>query len=261
MYLQRPPGLPLAPYVETLWCCEGYEAAHRRERVLPNGRFQLIIDLALRDLAPRPSPSIIVGVRMAYSILETASIQSVVGVVFQPGGALPFFDAAADEFHDRTVPLDQVWSSAGSLLRDRLLEAGSPAARLNILETELRRRLGKPAELHSAVRYALREFGRSPHAAGILEVARDAGLSRRRFTALFREQVGLTPKLYCRLGRFRQVVRRSAAGAPVDWAQVALDGGYYDQAHMAHEFREFSGVSPGEWLASERPFANHAVVD
>ena len=104
-------------------------------------------------------------------------------------------------------------------------------------------------------------MAKGPQPDAILEVARDAGLSRRRFTALFREQVGLTPKLYCRLGRFRQVVRRSAAGAPVDWAQVALDGGYYDQAHMAHEFREFSGVSPGEWLASERPFANHAVVD
>jgi len=70
-------------------------------------------------------------------------------------------------------------------------------------------------------------------------VARDAGLSRRRFAGLFREQVGLTPKLYCRLRRFRQVVRRSASGAPVNWAQVSLDGGYYDQAHMAHEFREY----------------------
>jgi AraC-like DNA-binding protein len=96
---------------------------------------------------------------------------------------------------------------------------------------------------------------------GILEVARDARLSRRRFAGLFREQVGLTPKLYCRLRRFQQVVRRIASGAPIHWAQVSLDGGYYDQAHMAHEFREFSGVSPGAWLASERPFLNHAVVD
>jgi AraC-like DNA-binding protein len=256
MYLRHRPGLPLAPYVEMLWYCEGYQATHRRERVLPNGRFQLII-----DLAPRSGSSLIVGMRTAYSILETASIQSVAGVVFRPGGALPFFDAPADEFHDRTVPLDQVWSSAAGQLRDRLLEAGNPAARLCILEADLERRLGRPAELHGAVRYALQEFGRYPHTAGILGVARDAGLSRRRFAGLFREQVGIAPKLYCRLRRFQRVVRRSASGAPVNWAQVSLDGGYYDQAHMAHEFREFSGVSPGEWLASQRPFVNHAVVD
>jgi AraC-like DNA-binding protein len=96
--------------------------------------------------------------------------------------------------------------------------------------------------------------------ASIVEVARDTGLSRRRFATLFRQQVGLTPKLYCRLQRFHQVVRRIASGASIDWAQVSLEGGYYDQAHMAHEFREFSGVSPGAWRASERPFLNHAVV-
>jgi len=256
MYLHWRPTFPLARYVEMLWCCEGYEATHRQERVLPNARFQLII-----DLAPRPGPSIVVGMRTSYSILETASVQSVIGVVFRPGGARTFFDPPADEFYNRPVSLDQVWSSASAMLRDRLLEATGPAARLRILEADLQRRLGQATELHSAVRYALGEFGRDPHVSGILEVARDARLSRRRFAGLFREQVGLTPKLYCRLRRFQQVVRRIASGAPIHWAQVSLDGGYYDQAHMAHEFREFSGVSPGAWLASERPFLNHAVVD
>jgi AraC-like DNA-binding protein len=110
------------------------------------------------------------------------------------------------------------------------------------------------------VRYALEEFNRAPSALGVLQVARDTGLSRRRFGALFRDEVGLTPKLYCRLCRFRQVVRRIALGAPIDWSGLALDGGYYDQPHMAHEFREFSGISPGAWRASERPFLNHAVI-
>jgi len=104
MHLQWRPGFALAPYVEMLWCYEGYEATHRQERVLPNARFQLII-----DLAPRPGPSIIVGMRTRYSILETANVQSVIGVVFRPGGARPFFDAPADEFFNRPVALDQVW--------------------------------------------------------------------------------------------------------------------------------------------------------
>jgi len=255
MYLQWRPGVALAPYVEKLWCCEGYEATHRQERVLPNGRFQLII-----DLASQAGSSIIVGMHTRYSILETASVQSVIGVVFRPGGARVFFDPPADEFCNRTVPLDQVWSSASGTLRDHLLEATGPAARLGVLEADLQRRLGQVKELHSAVRHALGEFGRNPDTAGILEVARDTGLSRRRLAGLFREQVGLTPKLYCRLCRFQQVVCRIASGAPIDWAHLSLEGGYYDQAHMAHEFREFSGVSPGAWRASERPSLNHAVV-
>jgi hypothetical protein len=157
MYLQWRPDLPLAAYVEMLWCCEGYEARHRQERVLPNARFQLII-----DLAPQHGPAIVVGMRTRYSILETASLQSVIGVVFRPGGARPFFGPPADEFSNRVVSLDQVWTSTSGQLRDRLLEAIGPTARLRILEADLKRRLGQVTELHSAVRYALGEFGRNP---------------------------------------------------------------------------------------------------
>jgi hypothetical protein len=71
MYLRQHPGVPLAQYVEMLWSYEGYQATHRRERVLPNGRFQLIIDLA----AGRGT-SIIVGMRTRSSILETEVLQS-----------------------------------------------------------------------------------------------------------------------------------------------------------------------------------------
>jgi AraC-like DNA-binding protein len=255
MYVQWRPSFPLAPYIEMLWCCEGYEAKHCQERVLPNARFQLIIDLAARS-----GTSIVMGMRTRHSILETAKIKCVLGVVFRPGGALPFFDPPADEFYDRAVSLDQVWKSADGNLHDRLLEARGLVARQRVLEADLRQRLGEARKVHSAVRYALGEFGRDPRVTGVLEVARNTGLSRRRLAALFREQVGLTPKLYCRLRRFQQVVRRIASGAPIDWAQVSLEGGYYDQAHMAHEFREFSGLSPGAWLASERPFLNHAAV-
>ncbi len=229
MYLHSRPGLALAPYIEALWYCEGYKATHCQERVLPNGRFQLIIDLA----SPRAS-SIVVGMRTRHSLLETASVQSVIGVVFRPGGARAFFDPPADEFCNCAVPLDQVWNAASGALRDRLHEAASPTTKLSVLEAELARRIRHRPGLHSAVRISLEDFGRNPRASSILEVARASGLSRRRFATLFREQVGLTPKLYCRLERFQQVVRQIATGAPIDWAQVSLEGGYYDQAHMVH---------------------------
>jgi len=57
------------------------------------------------------------------------------------------------------------------------------------------------------------------------------------------------------------VVRQIASGVPVDWADAAAAGGYCDQSHMANEFRAFSGISPGVWLAQERPFLNHAVIE
>ena len=133
-----------------------------------------------------------------------------------------FFDVPADEVYNQVVPLDFVWGSAVTELHDRLRDTFSPVEKFRVLETTLRRRAGKRLESHSAVRYALGEFRRVPHTRSVLDVTRHAGLSRRRFAQLFREQVGLTPKLYCRLRRFRQVVGQIASGAPVDSVQFTF---------------------------------------
>jgi transcriptional regulator GlxA family with amidase domain len=90
------------------------------------------------------------------------------------------------------------------------------------------------------------------HTHRALDVAADAGLSRRRFAQLFREQIGLTPKLYCRLRRFQNVRRQISLDTPVDWADLALAGGSCDQAHFVNEFRSFSSISPSAYLANGR---------
>jgi AraC-like DNA-binding protein len=270
MLLEHQPAAPLTSYVEKLWYCDGYQGVHRKERVLPNGTFQLVISLAEGPLlAPgspteewgQLAPSLVMGIRSHYSVIHTAMLQSAMGVVFWPGGARVFFDSPADAFYNESVPLDLLWGSKATDLRDRLRAASTAAKKFRVLEIALLERVKKGRELHTAVRYALREFARAPHIRSVLEVTKEAGLSRRRFAQLFREQVGLTPKLFCRLHRFRGVLRQIALGAPVDWADVALAGGYCDQSHLVHEFRDFSGISPSAYLASERIVANRLPID
>jgi len=84
------------------------------------------------------------------------------------------------------------------------------------------------------------------------DLAFDAGLSARQLRRLFVEEIGLSPKHFCRVIRFRHSVSRLADSPRGDWAQVALDCGYYDQAHFINEFRELSGFSPGEYASLER---------
>jgi AraC-like DNA-binding protein len=255
MLVTHHPTPALTPYLEGIWYYDGYQTTSHRERVLPNGRFQLIIDLMA-------GPGVVAGMRSQYIELDTAAIQSVMGIVFRPGGARAFFDVSADEFYNRLVTLDLLWGSATASLRDQLREAATPSAKFRLLESALRQRmLEKRVESHPAVRYGLAEFQRAPHIRSVLDVTKEAGLSRHRFSQLFREQVGITPKLYCRLHRFQQVVQQIASGGPVDWADVALAGGYFDQPHLAHEFREFSGISPSQYLAADRPYMNHVPMD
>jgi AraC-like DNA-binding protein len=270
MVVSQRPVAPLAPYIEKFWYCEEYLAAHGKERVLPSGRFQLIIHLTdafarQRVFAPGetqlPAPALIAGMRSRFGIVDTTILRSVIGVVFRPGGARPFFAESAHCFYNQTIALDQLWGSAAVDLRDRLREARTVVERFRVLQVMLLAQLKRPFELHPSVRYALTEFMRVPHIHSVLDVTRQAGLSRRRFAQLFREQVGITPKLYCRLRRFQNVLHEIALGSTVDWAEVALAGGYCDQAHLSHEFHDFSGISPALYLVSKPRGLTHVPMD
>jgi AraC-like DNA-binding protein len=245
---ERGPSGPLSLHIDRLWHCGRYDAPHRQERVLPSGALHLVLDL-------KGGGGVAVGIQTRSTLLDTSAIGSTLGVVFRPGGARSFFPSP-DEFGDAAVPLDAVWGDSSRQLIARMQEASSAAERFDLLEADLLRRI-RPAPLHPAVSAAL-------HAASsirrVRDLSRDAGLSSRRFGQLFREQVGIAPKLYCRIRRFQAVVQDAARGEEVDWAAVAADGGYADQSHLSHEFREFSGLTPSAWLASSRPFANHVVV-
>ena len=76
-----------------------------------------------------------------------------------------------------------------------------------------------------------------------------AGISRQHIARKFDHYVGISPKLFCRVVRFQNMMRSVASLGNVDWASAALDLGYYDQAHMISDFKEFSGLTPASFLA------------
>lgn len=271
IYREHRPAAPLDAYVQMFWYCEGYEVAHRKERVLPNGTFQLVIQLSdgyIRQWTREPnserffddSAALIVGVQSQYSLIDTAGLKSMAGVLFRPGCAQALFGIPSHEFYNRDVPLEQVWGHGAIELRDKLQEAASPMEKFRVLAGVLEKRLRERWVMQPAVAFGLQEFRIAPQMSSVLEVAREAGLSRRRFAQVFREQVGLTPKLYCRLVRFQQVVRQVRRGEEVDWADVALSCGYCDQAHLGHEFHEFSGISPGLYANGSHLWRNHVPI-
>jgi AraC-like DNA-binding protein len=178
------------------------------------------------------------------------------GVLFKPGGAFPFMKSPAGELHNAHVPLDLLWGSGARELRDRLLEAASPAARFRILEKSLAAQAARPLAHHPAVAFALGEFQGVPQERNIWEVTQHLGLSPRRFIQLFASEVGLTPKVYCRLRRFQHTLHLLHRGR-IDLAEAALSAGYYDQSHFIHDFQEFSGLSPTAYLRRKGGHPNH----
>jgi AraC-like DNA-binding protein len=184
-----------------------------------------------------------------------------IGVYFRPGRAAAFLRAAMSDLTDRTVAIDDVWGTNGVRLAEEL--AGlDETGRLDRLESDLlallsgaRSRMGS-IDVPAVTVHILRHRGRVT----IEAMAHDAGVSRQYFTRQFREHLGISPKLYCRLARFHSGLAYAHPRGRVDWAQVALDMGYADQSHMIAEFRQFSALTPqalvsGHWF---HPFIERA---
>jgi AraC-like DNA-binding protein len=171
------------------------------------------------------------------------------GVDFTPGGAYPFVGPPAGELRDAHLPLETLWGRcAVDDLRERLLQAQAPVERCQILEAVLLAQLARPLDHHPAVTLALRAFAAAPRVPVIAQVADHLALSRARFFAVFRDEVGLSPKQFCRVRRFVRVLERVYPEERPNWAQVALEYGYYDQAHLCHDFQHFAGVSPSVYI-------------
>jgi AraC-like DNA-binding protein len=121
--------------------------------------------------------------------------------------------------------------------------------------------LRRAAKRHGAIPVALDMFGLAGKGTSIRDVAREVGLCHRRFIQVFTAQVGLTPKLFCRLLRFQRTRTEAERLKHPDWAQLALTYGYFDQSHLINDFQEFSGLSPTEYFdqhqQSDRLLRNH----
>jgi AraC-like DNA-binding protein len=193
-------------------------------------------------------------------VIDTASQASTVGVHFKAGGPQPFLGVSAGELRDADVPLDALWGTKATELRGRLLEAQMPEARFGVLEQALLAQVASTLSHHPAVAFALREFQGMPRTRAIKVVSERTGLSQRRFIQLFREEVGLTPKLFCRIRRFQEVIRLVGSERHVEWAELALRCGYFDQAHFVHDFRAFSGTTPTNYLANRGEHPNHVPL-
>ncbi len=266
----RRPVAPLSPFVEILWTWECFDQPHRLERLLPDGSMQLVVNLAedeTRTYDPdqltrvrRLPGAVLGGAHSRHFVIDTAEQRAVAGIVFRPGAARAFFRLPADEMRNRMLPLDAVWGPLAQELRERLLAAPTPDERLDRMEQILLARRMRDDSPHPAVRFAVGEFLRGPHIRSVSEVTASIGLSSRRFIELFRAEVGLTPKLFCRIRRFRRALRRIQAGGCPDWPDLALSCGYFDQPHFIHDFREFSGISPTQYAVASPRQLSHVPI-
>ena len=257
----------LSPFIGHFFYYEGHYASHKMEKFLPDGSMDLLIDLTE---SPKKlfhdeegssfttyNKSWISGMKTNFILID-ASVTSMIGVHFKPGGAYPFFNFPASELNDMTVEMDAIWNTAIHSIRDAILNTSSTDGKFMVLESyflEKKKREGNPL-----VDYALAELQRAPEVWTIEKLSQKTGVTGKHLIHLFKKYVGLSPKQFARISRFQKVIQLIEQQKAIEWTSLAYECGYYDQAHFIHEFRAFSGINPSTYLTQRGEFINYLPV-
>ena len=264
------PQPPLSQFVENMWLVEGATTDYTREKILPDGAIELIIDLdsqpksIFEDEASERFRTVkkgwISGERTRYIVIGADSNQSMVGIRFRPGGAYPFFGFPISELSESVTELDLIWGNLVDEIRDQLQGIESPEARLLRLESFLLGQARRSLEANRLITFAVYQLQHSPQFLAIRDLANTIGITQKHLISQFEKVVGLRPKSFARVCKFQKVVNLIEQQNQIQWAAIASDCGYYDQAHFIHEFQAFSGLNPSTYLAQRGEYVNFIPI-
>lgn len=222
------PSPDLAPYVARYWVVSwNYREPYR----------QLIVPYPNVHLTFQNGDATVHGVSSGRQIKVLAGCGGVFGVAFRPGCFRPFLRASVSTITDRSIDAGEVF---GPDLPDPL--------DVETVERVLRAHLPEPDPRAQEAAGIAATIAATPEITRVDALAQEFGTSVRRLQRLFAEYVGVGPKWVIRRYRLHEVTEQLAKGATVDWAMLAVELGYADQAHFARDFKDMFGESP-TWYA------------
>lgn len=245
---------PVSEVVETMFYLEGYRPEHRLERIVPDGSASLVIELdgRLRHVydnetkEPRQEcrGSWLSGLHTTPLTIGALPDTRLLAARLRPGRASILVGPRLDALADRVTPGVEVFGPEIEQLRERLVGLDDPDDALTEAHRWLEGRCdvsqGPPPWLVDAIDALLA----APHVGTLAGLLEASGHSQRHFIQVFRRHVGIRPKQFQRIIRFRAVIEAIHAQQEVPWARVAAECGYADQSHLIRDFARFSGYRP-----------------
>jgi AraC-like DNA-binding protein len=191
----------------------------------------------------RHRSGLVAGLYDSFVTTEHDGSEASIQVNLTPLGARSLLGLPLSEITRTVVELSDLLPGARGL-SDRLASTTSWAERFRIVERVLVGRLSLGMHLRSDIVWAANQIAASGRARKVGDLARSLQMSRKHFDALFRDHVGMLPKRYASLVRFERLTTRLWVSPARNWADLAFECGFADQAHMAREVRRFSGLPP-----------------
>lgn len=264
IYQERKPHLLLAPYVKCLWMVEADEQPDDAEddRVMPDGCLEMIFHYGDRFQLVRSGQreeqarSFVFGQIQRFMDMRPTGKTGMIAVRFHPFGLEVFLKMPIIHLNEQSVDVGDLFGAEGRVLEARIVEASSFEDRAQLIEqfliSKLRGHQADPLIMHT-----IQRMTRTHGLTSMEALALEHRLSVRTLERRFRQSAGLTPKTLSRILRFQHVFNLAESQRFTSLTQLALEAGYYDQAHFIREFRDFSGMTPSAYFSNDHRFTDY----
>ncbi len=270
IFRQITPRPPLDSFIDSIVYYSGLKPDFEMIRRFPDTSIIIVIDLKNTSKAVYDNISLvpqfnlkkgwIAGIQKEFITYDPGQNSSMIVIQFKPGGALPFLQIPNEIFFNKIIELEDIWGYEFIKLRERLLNSLSPDNCFNILEEFLINKTKDKLVINPYVSYFIESIQKSPHIVTLSRIIEKIGFSQKHFISIFKKYVGTTPKHYSRIIKFQETLVKLEDNKNINWTQLALQTGYYDQAHFINEFKQFSGIQPTLYKTEKGEYFNYLPI-
>jgi AraC-like DNA-binding protein len=261
VYQEYPIAEPLRPYVKVIWSMEDEESWAPPMRILPDSCVELVVHFrqpykttfSNNISEVQPQSFVVAQMKNFIEIAPNGKI-GMVCVRLSAQGAYHFFRLPMQEIANGFTDLNSVWKGVAKDIEERIAECRNTEKSIHIIQQYLLLQLTKSGKADIAVDHCLNLIYSAKGQVRVEDLASKAGLSNRQLARKFNASIGLSPKEFSRIIKFISSLRYLKQTNIQYLSEAAYDCGYYDQAHFIHDFKEYSGLTPTEFLKLDNVF-------
>ncbi len=265
------PKSPLNQFIESFIYYKDYNPIHSIERFLPDGHVNIVIDLTdtpkfiydnqtLKEIQTCKNVWFS-GIRNNYITIPSGRDSEMLILNFHKAKAYPFIKIPLNELTDTVVDAELVLTNEILTIREHILNLKTLLEKFEYVENQFLKLFIHKLEINPFIDYAVQQILMAPNLTTIEKIVNKVGYSQKHLIKLFKDNVGLTPKSFLKITRFQKAVIEIEFQKKVSWTGIALESGYYDQAHFINDFKNFSGFTPTQYIQSKSEYINYIAIE
>lgn len=245
-----PPAPGIAEYVQEILVIEHFRVT--TPFVLPlfaNGMPTLLFQTAKGKIGNATNNLTLFGQTVFPDTLTISEHFTLIAYFFKPYALNALFGVSAQELTDSPVDLNLLPASVRTGLQEQLLNASSSSEMISLLDNYIFRLTTKIKTDMRIIRYAVEKIAGAPSKKNLVEVQQDLYMTGRTFQRLFEKNIGIIPTQFRRISQFNAAFRQLNTRRFKSLTDISYSNGYADQSHFIRAFKEFTSMTPSQYLA------------